>query len=76
MSITNIVTEPGNTGDKFLVYGTIEVDTDLTGVIVLIDFSQLHPRTCEGYDHPDMNDSDYETWVPHNTANGCLLGKQ
>lgn len=44
--VSNIITEPGNTSDKFLVYGSIDGDSDISGFITLLDFSALHPRDC------------------------------
>lgn len=73
---TNIVTEPGNTSDKFLIHGTINGDSEISGIIILIDFSSLHPRNCSGHDNPGTDDSDYEYWVPHNPNEFCLLGKR
>lgn len=52
ISVSNIVTEPGNTSDKFLVYGSIEGNEDVSGIIVLLDFSMIHPRTCSGHETP------------------------
>lgn len=42
--ISNIITEPGNTSDKFLIYGSIDGNNEISGTIVLLDFSSLHPR--------------------------------
>ncbi|KAL4482775.1 hypothetical protein ABPG72_022335 [Tetrahymena utriculariae] len=74
--ISNIITEPGNTSDKFLVYGSVEGDSDISGIIVLLDFASLHPRDCSGYENPDTSDSDYEYWTPHNPSEFCLLGRE
>jgi len=76
ISVSNIVTEPGNTSDKFLVYGSIEGDEDVSGIIVLLDFSMLHPRACSGHESPGSADSDYEYWIPHNPNETCLLGNR
>lgn len=75
ISVSNIVTEPGNTSDKFIVYGSIEGDQEVSGIVVLLDFSLLHPRTCSGHEVPENSDSDYEYWIPHNPNETCLLGK-
>lgn len=58
------------------MYGFAEGDSDLSGIVVLIDFENLHPRTCTGHDSPDTPNSDYETWVPHNPNDSCLLGRE
>lgn len=73
--VSNIITEPGNTSDKFIVYGSVEGESDLTGVVIFLDFGSLHPRTCEGHDDPGTPASDYEFWEPHNPGETCLLGK-
>jgi len=43
-----------------------------------LDFSNLHERECEGEDHPDDSDSDFETWSPKDAPTGeqCLLGEK
>jgi hypothetical protein len=40
INIQNIITEPGNTSDKFIIYGEID-DTidDNRGVVIILDFS-------------------------------------
>ena len=47
-------------------------------MFVTLDFSNLHERECEGEDHPDDSDSDFETWSPKDAPTGeqCLLGEK
>ncbi|EGR32320.1 hypothetical protein IMG5_088080 [Ichthyophthirius multifiliis] len=78
ININNIITEPGNISDKFIIYGELDNQEleENKGVVISIDFSSLHPRVCEGQESPGNADSDYEYWVPHNPGEGCLLGKE
>lgn len=50
ININNIITEPGNTSDKFIIYGELDNQEleENKGVVISIDFSSLHPRVCEG----------------------------
>lgn len=54
------MTEPNATTETFLIYGSREDH----GVLVYLDFSQLHQRQCSGYDAPDTRESDYQLWAP------------
>ena len=72
--ITNIIIEPTNTAQSFLVYGIAD---NTRGLVVGIDFSSLHKRNCQGIESPDDFDSDYELWSPNDEANPkCLMGKR
>ncbi len=71
--ITNIITDPENNSQKFMVYGVREERSVLknrrmvktvTGVVVALDFTTLHQRICQGVDMPGTDDSDYELWSP------------
>ena len=46
------------------------------GVLVYLDFAELHERQCLGLDAADSQQSDYERWSPHDgrLAGKCLLG--
>lgn len=47
INVDNILTEPGNTSDKFIIYGELEEDTEENkGIVITLDFSQLHPKVC------------------------------
>src|SRR4051812_9696185 len=48
------------------------------GVIVQIDFADVHENDCVGYDAPDTLASNYETWEPSDSRvnNHCLLGRR
>lgn len=85
LEITNIIIEPSNTAQKFILYGRTTTTTSDSkgvikarkGVLVGIDFSSLHERTCDAPDKPNSEDSDYETWTPHGYLSGeCLMGHQ
>jgi len=70
--IENVIIEPEAVSQKFIVYGW----EDSSGVLVYLDFSELHTRECQGHDAPDSKDSDYETWTPSDGRTGgkCLMG--
>mmetsp|Transcript_43514 Transcript_43514/g.85182 ORF Transcript_43514/g.85182 Transcript_43514/m.85182 type:complete len:845 (-) Transcript_43514:294-2828(-) len=70
--IENIIIEPSSTALEFIVYGWAEE----SGVLVYLDFSDLHQQTCQGHDSPDTSSSDYETWSPSDGRLGgkCLMG--
>ena len=83
IEISNIIIEPSNTAQKFLVYGrTTTTTSDSKGVIktrkgilIGVDFSSLHERTCTLPDKPDDSSSDYETWTPSAyLSDSCLMG--
>lgn len=68
IELSSIVTEPSNTGSKFLVYGETTISTgDKKGVVISIDFSQIFDNVCKT--------EDYEVWTPHSKINSnCILG--
>ena len=59
------MTEPSNTGMKFLLYGEITLNQEKKGLVVSIDFTNLFENKCQGVENPGENDSDYEIWTPH-----------
>mmetsp|Transcript_37568 Transcript_37568/g.33626 ORF Transcript_37568/g.33626 Transcript_37568/m.33626 type:complete len:295 (-) Transcript_37568:614-1498(-) len=74
--ITNIIIEPTNTAEKFVVYGTYPEGQANSGLVAAVDFFPLHDRWCKGADKPETTDSDYEYWNPHSEAvPNCLLGR-
>lgn len=75
--MANILSDPSNIDQKFLVYGERDRNGTVVGVVAHIDFSQLHPRECQGEDSPGSEDSDYEYWVPTNyRGDRCVFGRQ
>eukprot|EP00331_Platyophrya_macrostoma_P012271 CAMPEP_0176421916 /NCGR_PEP_ID=MMETSP0127-20121128/9447_1 /TAXON_ID=938130 /ORGANISM="Platyophrya macrostoma, Strain WH" /LENGTH=888 /DNA_ID=CAMNT_0017802715 /DNA_START=25 /DNA_END=2691 /DNA_ORIENTATION=+ len=83
IEITNIITEPSNTAQKFILYGRTAANTQDSkgvvkarkGVLIGIDFSSMHERTCVYPDKPNDDISDYETWSPHgHIVDDCLMG--
>jgi len=50
----------------------------LKGVIVTVDFAQLHEPQCRGPHIPGSTESDYEYWTPHDGRHGenqkCFMG--
>lgn len=76
IAIEGILAEPDNIGVKFLIYGAT-TGVNPKGIVIHLDFSELHERDCQGHDHPDSEDSDYETWTPHTYSNEkCLMGRK
>lgn len=80
VQITNIIIEPTNTAQKFILYGRTKTNikgnvTKQQGVLIYLDFSSLHERACQLPDKPNDPNSDYETWSP-NGRNDCLMGHQ
>jgi len=74
--VRNIITEPSNTAEKFVIYGHIAEDERDTGFVVALDFTTLHQRWCNNPQNPDTPDSDYETWTPSGkVSQNCLLGR-
>jgi hypothetical protein len=74
--VENIVIEPSNTDVRFLIYG-YHPDSG-AGIIVHIDFMDLHERTCVGENAVGAAESDYELWTPHDERmeGKCLLGHE
>jgi hypothetical protein len=62
ININNVIIEPTNAATSFIVYGE---DKDSNGVVIAIDFDDLHNYQCKGFDIPDLDTSDYETWIPN-----------
>ncbi len=90
MIVENIITEPSSTSQHFLIYGSTETSASQgsasggshggvssgVGVIVFVDFSELHTRSCQGIDAAGKEHSDYELWTPSDGRMGgaCLMG--
>jgi len=73
VNVDNIVVDPNWTSEKFILYGNRQGDS--RGLIVQVDFSNFHERSCTGMENPGTPQSDYEYWTPAPAGNGCLLGK-
>jgi len=74
IEVTNIITEPSNTAEKFIVYGRSTGKTP-KGVVLSIDFVPIHQRWCKHQDKPQLEESDYELWTPNGKISPhCLLG--
>lgn len=64
---------------QFVVYGSF-IDADSTepkGIVVTLDFKELHEPQCKGADRPGEVDSDYELWTPYDGRHGdnkCFMG--
>ena len=80
LDITNIIIEPESITQQFVVYGSFQdanTPGKTRGVIVTLDFSQLHGPQCKGADRPGDSDSDYELWTPFDGRHGnskCFMG--
>jgi len=76
MQVDNIVIEPTSTSSKFIVFG--EPHDNNNGLIISMDFKDLHENKCQGESTPDDEGSDYEYWSPndgrHDTV--CFLGRK
>lgn len=77
MEVVNIIIEPTATSQKFVVYGARwTTGQKVEGVVVSLDFGELHQRACTGADRPGSDESDFEKWTPHDgrTGDQCILG--
>ena len=78
ITVDNIIIEPSGRGRKFIVYGTrsSKSGSDDVGVMFLVDFSNLHERSCKGLENIGSEMSDFEVWSPHDVRmdGKCLLG--
>jgi hypothetical protein len=74
--LSDDITLPNYTQKSILEADPTQKDN---AVMVSLDFSTLHERTCKGYGDPSDPDSDYEYWTPHDgrhmTSNSCFMGQ-
>lgn len=57
---------------NFIITG---INEKRKGIILNVDFSTLHKRTCSGIWDPTAPESDYEFWIPKNYEDGkCFFG--
>jgi len=76
IEVENIIIEPTNTAEKFIIYGRAKGDTS-GGVVIAADFTPRHQRWCKLPDQPNTPESDFETWTPNGKVSPyCLLGRQ
>ena len=73
ISIKNILIEPSQSSEHFLVYGIRKTgDGESKGIVINLDFSTLKMPIC--------TKSDYEIWTPKSITsknqNECLLGRK
>jgi len=72
IQIDAILSEPGNDGTRFLLFGTQD---SRKGVIISVDFSEFHERTCQHSDTPGDQESDFEFYIPRTMDDhSCVLG--
>ncbi len=79
MIIRNIIIEPYNVSQHFLVYGQTQNKKGVKqGVVIAVDFTLLHKPQCRNPMYPNTSSSDYETWTPNDGRMGhdCILGKK
>eukprot|EP00938_MAST-03A_sp_MAST-3A-sp1_P006763 g6763.t1 len=77
MDVVNIIIEPTATSQNFVVYGARRnPNGEYEGVVISLDFGELHQRACTGAENPDDANSDFEKWSPHDgrTGDQCILG--
>lgn len=76
MQVDNIVIEPRSISSNFIVFG--EPHEGKNGVIIAMDFNDLHEARCQGASTPDTKGSDYEYWSPNDGRHGsdCFLGRK
>ena len=80
VTVTNIIIEPYSISQQFVVYGTYQpADApEPKGIVVTVDFANLHEPKCKGADKPGDDNSDYELWTPFDGRHGekCFMGQQ
>mmetsp|Transcript_255 Transcript_255/g.615 ORF Transcript_255/g.615 Transcript_255/m.615 type:complete len:883 (-) Transcript_255:90-2738(-) len=85
--LENLVTELAFASEKFVVYGLQIEKSDGSnemlsegkrrGVLLGVDFTgRFFDTECGGFEAPDTDGSDFETWTPRNVAQGCVLGQR
>ena len=87
IDITNIIIEPFSISQEFVIYGSVASSasnpsdgsfTQNKGIIITLDFKNLHEPQCKGADRPGDEASDYELWTPYDGRHGdnkCFLGQ-
>ena len=77
--ISNIIIEPFSISQQFVVYGSIIQGEGQSrkGIIINLDFKDLHEPQCKGVENPGQDNSDYELWTPYDGRHGdnkCFMG--
>ena len=71
--MVNIIIEPEATSQRFVVYGARQTEEGkVEGVLVYVDFANLHERPCRGATNAGSPDSDYEHWTPRYNPHGLI----
>lgn len=60
--------------DVFFERMNVKKRTTTTTRLGIIDWSNVFSRTCNGYDTPDEDESDYEVWTTSDGESSCILG--
>jgi hypothetical protein len=69
LQVIDIISEPFNTAQNFVIHGIKQQNGKEVGVLIHLDFNNLHQRPC--------NDTDYEQWSPSDMAGrNCFLGQK
>ena len=76
MQVDNIVIEPKSMSSNFIAFG--ESADGGKGIVVTLNFEEVHQRNCNGLSNPDSKDSDYEYWSPNDGRHGTawFLGRK
>merc|ERR1711959_318122 len=74
--VDNVIIEPSSISTRFVVYGTYVAPEgeDVAGVLISLDFSTFHERSCVGANRAGHTESDFELWTPFADRERCLLG--
>jgi len=83
MEVTNIVTEPQTTSQRFVVMGRAYNADGKSHInkanLVYVDLTGIHQRKCEGLKTPGQPGSDYELWSPapvEGDDESCQMGSK
>lgn len=78
LNIDAIEVEPTSRSMHFVISGRRAKSSTDKGVVITLDFRDLHQPACQGVSSPDTESSDYETWTPYDGRHGdkCFLGKK
>lgn len=78
LNIDAIEVEPSSRAMHFIISARYAKSSAEKGVVVTLDFNDLHQPACQGISTPDTDTSDYETWSPYDGRHGdkCFLGKK
>jgi len=75
INVKNILIEPNSASSSFILYGEKPQDGKNLGIVLHLDFSNLHQPQCRNPENPGASNSDYENWSPSDISGRyCLLG--